>query len=115
MIQSVLNYAEDKYFKLPETPDYEAIALPESSNSIFITQPAHDLAFRAGILNSNLHGRQIVVVEPRFVNKIASAYEGKVDLIATEPITVTLDAYINVFVEKGSDILKDHTGSRTEL
>jgi hypothetical protein len=66
-------------------------------------------------LNSNLNGRHVVVAEPRFVNKIASNYQGKIDLIATEPITVSLDSSINVFIEKGSDILKEHTGSRAEL
>jgi hypothetical protein len=104
----VLNYADDKYFRLPENPEYEAIALPESHNTILITQPAHDFAFRAGILNSNLNGRFVVVVEPRHVNKIAQIHDGKVDLIATEEV-YGLDPSINIFVQKGSDIHRDHS------
>lgn len=108
-----MNYADDKYFKLPENPEYEAIALPESKNAIFITQPAHDFAFRAGILNSNLNGKYVVVVEPRFVNKVAQYHDGNVDLIVTEDI-YGLDPSINIYVQKGSDLLKDYP-KRTEL
>lgn len=108
-----MNYASDKYFKLPENPEYEALALPESSNTIFVTQPAHDFAFRAGILNSNLNGRFVVVVEPRNVNKIAAFHDGKVDLIATEEV-VSVDSSIRVIVQKGSSILKNHQ-NRIEL
>ena len=79
-----MNYAEDRYFKLPENPEYQAIALPESNNTIVITQPAHDFAFRAGILNSNLKGRYVVVAEHRNIHKLTEAHNKKVDLVVTE-------------------------------
>jgi hypothetical protein len=108
-----LNYAEDKYFKLPENPEYEPLPLPQSNNTIVITEPAHDFAFRAGILNSNINGRYVVVVEDRHLNKIIEAHHGNVDLIVTEQLR-DVDHSVNVFVPKGSGILAEHP-KRTEL
>lgn len=71
-----------------------------------ITQPANDYAFRAGILNSLVNGRYLVVAEPRDLPRISQIYEGKIDLIATEDCPV--DNSTTVYVENGSDILKGH-------
>lgn len=80
----MMNYADDKYYKISNATDFEPVQLPESSNSIFVTNPASDLAFRAGVLNCNINGRYLVVVEPHQVNRIAELHDYKVDLIATE-------------------------------
>ena len=106
-MQSCLNYADDKYFKLPESPSFEPIALPDSSNVLFVTNPAHDFGFRAGVLNSVVNGRYVVVVEPGQVNKVLKHHEGKVDLVATEEIH-NLNESVNLFVPKGSGLLKGH-------
>ena len=60
----MMNYADDKYYKISNATDFEPVQLPESNNSIFVTNPASDLGFRAGVLNSNINGRYLVVVEP---------------------------------------------------
>jgi hypothetical protein len=112
-MQSVLNYAEDKYFKIALDAQHEPLPLPSSANAVFVTQPAHDFAFRAALLNSAINGRFVVVVEPRDVNRIAEYHNGNVDLVATEDIP-NLNPAINVFVPKGSDLFKDHS-KRTEL
>lgn len=112
-MQSVLNYADDKYFKLPENPEYEPLPLPHSNNTIVITEPAHDFAFRAGILNSNINGRYVVVTEDRQLNKIIQAHQGNVDLVMTEDLR-DVDPTVNVYVPKGSGILANHP-KRTEL
>jgi hypothetical protein len=52
-------------------------------------------------------------VEPRHINKIIQAHHGNVDIVATEDLR-DVDPSINIFVPKGSDILKDHA-KRTEL
>jgi hypothetical protein len=49
-----------------------------------ITQPAHDYAFKAGILNSLINGRYLIVAEPQDLGRISAIYEGKIDVIATE-------------------------------
>ena len=57
-----MNYAEDRYFKVAGEDSFSPAALPASENSLFITQPASELGFRAGVLNSNINGRYLVVV-----------------------------------------------------
>jgi hypothetical protein len=109
----MLNYASDKYFKLPEGGQFEALSLPASDNTLFATQIASDLAFRAGILNSNLNGRYLVVVEPHNVNRIAELHDNKVDLLATEEIA-NLHPDINIYVEKGSQLFQGRK-NRAEL
>lgn len=104
-----MNYAEDKYFKIATEDAFTPIALPDSSNTLFVTQPASDFGFRAGVLNSNINGRYLVVVEPKDVNRIAELHEHRVDLVATEEIA-SLHPSINVFVQKGSSVLKSHSG-----
>lgn len=49
-----------------------------------ITQPAHDYAFKAGILNSLVNGRFVICAEPQDLQKVIQNYEGKIDVIATE-------------------------------
>jgi len=66
-----LNYAEDKYFKVPTEDQFTPIGLPDSQNSLFVTQPASEFGFKAGVLNSNVNGRYLVVVEPKDINRIA--------------------------------------------
>lgn len=78
-----MNYAEDKYIQAPQSADLAPISLPASTNPIFITQPASDLGFRAGVLNSCINGRYLVVVEPHQVNRVAEFHSNKVDLVAT--------------------------------
>ena len=80
---------------------------------MFVTQPASEFGFKAGVLNSNINGRYLVVVEPKDINRIAEIHENKVDLIATEDIP-NLNPSINVFVEKGSSIPRSHE-RRTEV
>jgi hypothetical protein len=92
---------------------HDALPLPSSANALFVTQPAHDFAFTAALLNSALNGRFVVVVEPRDVNRIAECHNANVDLVATEDIP-NLNPAINVFVPKGSDLFKNHS-KRTEL
>ena len=108
-----MNYAEDKYFKVPTEENLTPATLPSTQNSLFVTQPASEFGFRAGVLNSNINGRYLVVVEPKDVNRIAELHGNKVDLVATEEIA-NLNPSINVFVEKGSSLLKGHQ-RRTEV
>lgn len=112
-MQSILNYTTDKYFKIPYEAQVEPISLPQSDNAIFVTQPAVEFAYRAGVLNSNVNGRFVVVVEAKDVNRVSEIHSGKVDLIGTEDVP-NLNAGISVFVPKGSDLFKEHP-KRTEL
>lgn len=75
-----------------------------------ITQPAHPFAFRAGVLNSLVNGRYVVVAEPAEVSKVAHAHDGEIELIATEECAVPESA--NIFVEKGSKLLLNHPNRR---
>lgn len=78
-----------------------------------MTQPASDFGFRAGVLNSNINGRYLVVAEPHQVNRIAELHKNKVDLIATEEIS-NLNPDINVVVEKGSQLFQGRS-NRSEV
>ena len=93
----MLNYADDKYFKLSSSESFEPISLPSSENPLFVTQPASDFGFKAGVLNSNINGRYLVVAEPHQVNRIAEYHNNRVDLVATEEIS-NLHPDINVYV-----------------
>jgi hypothetical protein len=108
-----LNYTEDKYLKIATEQPFTPLSLPNKSNTLFVTQPASEFGFRAGVLNSNINGRYMVIVEPKDVNRIASLHSNKVDLVATEEIA-NLHPSINVLVEKGSSLLKGHA-HRTEV
>lgn len=66
-----MNYAEDRYFKVRTEEQFTPIDLPNSENSLFVTQPASEFGFEAGVLNSNINGRYLVVVEPKNINRIA--------------------------------------------
>ena len=101
----MLNYADDKYYKLSSSEDFNPVSLPQSSNPLFVTQPASDFGFRAGVLNSNVNGRYLVVAEPHQVNKISEYHHNKIDFIATEEVP-NLHPDINVFVEKGSQLFQ---------
>ena len=107
-----MNYASEKNFPLNLSNRHEAITLPESNNPIIITNPVHDFAFRAGILNSVMNGRFVVCAEPQELPRVANIYEGKIDLIATEEGDISPEA--SVFVEKGSTLYSSH-GKRIEL
>ena len=76
-----------------------------------ITQPAHDFAFRAGILNSLVNGRYVVVAEPHDLGRVSQIFDGKIDVIATEECQ--LDSKNSVYVENGSKLLAGH-GNRVE-
>lgn len=79
-----MNYAEDRHFKATEEGQFDPVSLPSSDHPLFVTQPASNFGFRAGLLNSNVNGRYVVVVEPHQVNRVAECHQNKVDLIATE-------------------------------
>jgi hypothetical protein len=106
-MKSILNYVDDKYFKVAFEGQFEPIAVPQGGNVLFVIQPASEFGFRAGVLNSNVNGRYLVVVEPKDVNRIAEFHDNKVDLIATEEVE-HLNPAINVLVQKGSEVLKGH-------
>jgi len=81
--------------------------LQDNAHPLVITQPASDLAFRAGILNSLINGRFVVVAEPQDVQKVSDLYDGKVDIIATEDVSVNNEGI--VYVAKGSSFGKSHS------
>lgn len=56
-----MNYASDRFFKV-DNVTVEPVTLPSSKNTIIITDPADDFAFRAGVLNSLVNGRYVHVV-----------------------------------------------------
>ena len=109
----MLNYADDKYYKLSSEVQANPQSLPTSSNTLFVTQPASDFGFQAGVLNSNINGRYLVVAEASQINRIAEYHQNKVDLIATEDVA-NLHPDINVFVEKGSSLFQGRS-NRVEL
>jgi hypothetical protein len=74
---------------------------------LFVTQPASDLGFSAGVLNSSVNGRYVVVVEPQDVPRVAEYHGNKVDLVGTEEVA-GLNPNINVFVAKGSSLFNTH-------
>jgi len=78
-----------------------------------VTQPASDFGFKAGVLNSNINGRYLVVAEPHQLNRIAELHKNKVDLVATEEI-INLNPDINVLVEKGSSLFQGRS-NRSEI
>lgn len=80
--------------------------MQDSINPIIITQPANDLAFRAGTLNSLINGRFVVVAESNDVQKVSDLYEGNVDIIATEDVSVNNEG--TVYVASGSSFAKGH-------
>ena len=57
-----MNYASDENYPLNLSANHEPVALPPSNNTIVITNPTNDFAFRAGILNSVVNGRYVVCV-----------------------------------------------------
>lgn len=77
---------EDKYFKLSVEEQFAPLALPSSSSPLFVTETASSFAFKAGVLNSSINGRYLVVVEPQQINRIAEYHGNKVDLVGTEEI-----------------------------
>jgi hypothetical protein len=81
--------------------------LPNSNKPIVITEPAHDFAFRAATMNSLVNGRYVICAEPSQVGQVSDIYEGNIDLIATEEVSV--DDSVSVYVEKGSRILAQHS------
>jgi hypothetical protein len=66
-----MNYASDRFFKV-DNVNAEPVALPVSNNTIIITDPANDFAFRAGVLNSLVNGRYVHVVEAGHVASICA-------------------------------------------
>lgn len=105
-MQSIFNYSSDENTPFTPSTAHEAVKLSDSKNPLVITQPANDYAFKAGILNSLVNGRYLVVAEPRDLPRISQIYDGNIDVIATEDCPV--DATANVYVEPGSNVLQGH-------
>lgn len=61
-MQSLLNYASDKYFKLPSLAQVVPLSLPPANCPIIVTNPAEEFTFKTAILNSIVHGRYVVCV-----------------------------------------------------
>lgn len=101
----MFNYSNDSFTPFTGASNHVPISLPSSSNPLLITQPAHEFAFRAGILNSLVNGRYVVVAEARDVERVSNIYD-KIDLIATEDVYVNSNA--TVYVQKGSSVLSGH-------
>lgn len=104
--QSIFNYSSDENTPFTGASNHEPIKLNDSQNPIVITQPAHDFAFRAGILNSLVNGRYVVVAEPQDLGRVSQIFDGKIDVIATEECQP--DSNNTVYVENGSKLLTGH-------